>query len=78
MNIIFVLIPIAMLFVILAGGIFFWAIRAEQFEDLDRQGATILFDEEFDKPVDNECNTALDKHVPSTLPTKLGSDDTHA
>ncbi|MBV7415164.1 cbb3-type cytochrome oxidase assembly protein CcoS [Aeromonas sp. sif2433] len=46
MNIIFVLIPIAILFVIIAGVVFFWAIRSEQFEDLDRQGSNILFDEE--------------------------------
>lgn len=46
MNIIFVLIPIAILFVVIAGAVFFWAIRSEQFEDLDRQGYNILFDEE--------------------------------
>ena len=60
MNIIFVLIPIAILFVIIAGAVFFWAIRSEQFEDLDRQGSTILFDEEQpatkskDKPRDDQ------------------------
>ncbi|WP_368181726.1 cbb3-type cytochrome oxidase assembly protein CcoS [Aeromonas sp. R7-5] len=46
MNIIFVLIPIAILFVVIAGAVFLWAIRSEQFEDLDRQGSNILFDEE--------------------------------
>ncbi|MFB2874863.1 cbb3-type cytochrome oxidase assembly protein CcoS [Aeromonas jandaei] len=46
MNIIFVLIPIAILFVVIAGVVFFWAIRSEQFEDLDRQGSNILFDED--------------------------------
>ncbi|WP_324018032.1 cbb3-type cytochrome oxidase assembly protein CcoS [Aeromonas caviae] len=46
MNIIFILIPIAILFVVIAGAVFFWAIRSEQFEDLDRQGSNILFDEE--------------------------------
>ncbi|MFR9718193.1 cbb3-type cytochrome oxidase assembly protein CcoS [Aeromonas diversa] len=45
MNIIFVLIPIAILFVVIAALVFFWAIRSEQFEDLDRQGSSILFDE---------------------------------
>ncbi|MFM5715870.1 cbb3-type cytochrome oxidase assembly protein CcoS [Aeromonas allosaccharophila] len=59
MNIIFVLIPIAILFVIIAGIVFFWAIRSEQFEDLDRQGSNILFDEEqparkLAKPADND------------------------
>lgn len=46
MNIIFVLIPIAILFVVIAALVFFWAIRSEQFEDLDRQGSSILFDEQ--------------------------------
>lgn len=59
MNIIFVLIPIAILFVIIAGVVFFWAIRSEQFEDLDRQGSNILFEEEQParksvKPADND------------------------
>lgn len=54
MNIIFVLIPIAILFVIIAGAVFFWAIRSEQFEDLDRQGSNILFDEEQPKARDEE------------------------
>lgn len=56
MNIIFVLIPIAILFVIIAGVVFFWAIRSEQFEDLDRQGSNILFDEEeqMTKPQDKQ------------------------
>ena len=48
MSIIYVLIPIAMLFVLIAVGVFFWAVRSEQFDDLDRQGASILFEE--DKP----------------------------
>jgi len=46
MSIIYVLIPIAMLFVMIAVALFFWAVKSEQFEDLDRQGYSILFDEE--------------------------------
>ncbi|GDY26041.1 cbb3-type cytochrome oxidase assembly protein CcoS [Agarivorans sp. Toyoura001] len=45
MSIIFVLIPIALVFVCIGIGIFFWAVKSEQFEDLDRQGVNILFDE---------------------------------
>ena len=52
MSIIYVLIPIAMLFVLIAIGIFFWAVKSEQFDDLDRQSVSILFDD--DKPVNNE------------------------
>ncbi len=46
MSIIYVLIPIAMLFVIIAVSIFFWAVKSEQFDDLDRQSVSILFDED--------------------------------
>ena len=45
MSIIYVLIPIAMLFVLIAVAIFFWAVKSEQFDDLDRQSVSILFDE---------------------------------
>ena len=46
MSIIYVLIPIAMLFVLVAVGIFFWAVKSEQFDDLDRQSVSILFDDD--------------------------------
>lgn len=40
------LIPIAIIIVALAVGIFFWAVRSKQFEDLERQGYSILFDDD--------------------------------
>ncbi|ACA86697.1 cbb3-type cytochrome oxidase assembly protein CcoS [Shewanella woodyi] len=54
MSIIYVLIPIAMLFVIIAIGIFFWAVKSEQFDDLDRQSVSILFDEDESTPTNNK------------------------
>ncbi|NRD74064.1 cbb3-type cytochrome oxidase assembly protein CcoS [Shewanella sp. VB17] len=60
MSIIYVLIPIAMLFVIIAIGVFFWAVKSEQFDDLDRQSMSIFFDE-------NEVNItkeSTDKKLP--------------
>ncbi|GGP60824.1 cbb3-type cytochrome oxidase assembly protein CcoS [Shewanella saliphila] len=53
MSIIYVLIPIAMLFVLIAVAIFFWAVKSEQFDDLDRQSVSILFDDEQIKPSNN-------------------------
>lgn len=41
----YLLIPIAIGFVCIAVGIFLWAVKSEQFEDLERQGYNILFDE---------------------------------
>ncbi len=46
MSIIYVLIPIAMLFVAIAVMVFFWAVKSNQYEDLDREGINILFDED--------------------------------
>jgi cbb3-type cytochrome oxidase maturation protein len=46
MSIIYVLIPIAIVIVALAVVIFFWAVKSNQFEDLDRQGYSILFDDD--------------------------------
>lgn len=49
MDSLYVLIPIAILFVIIAVGVFLWAVRSDQFEDLERQGMNVLLD---DKPTD--------------------------
>jgi len=46
MSIIYVLIPIAMLFVAIAVLVFFWAVKSNQYDDLDREGVNILFDED--------------------------------
>ncbi|GHA41731.1 cbb3-type cytochrome oxidase assembly protein CcoS [Photobacterium aphoticum] len=50
MSSLYLLIPIAIIFVCIAVGIFLWAVRSEQFEDLERQGYDILFDENESQP----------------------------
>lgn len=50
MSIIYVLIPIAVLFVMIGLAIFFWAVRSKQFDDLEKEGFSILFDEPQHKP----------------------------
>ncbi|WP_120510819.1 cbb3-type cytochrome oxidase assembly protein CcoS [Photobacterium salinisoli] len=60
----YLLIPIAIIFVCIAVAIFIWAVKSEQFEDLERQGYDILFDENeekksTDKPDDTQ--TGKDK-----------------
>ncbi|WP_432453089.1 MULTISPECIES: cbb3-type cytochrome oxidase assembly protein CcoS [unclassified Agarivorans] len=60
MSIIFVLIPIALIFIAAGIGAFFWAVKSEQFEDLDRQGVNILFDEKSsDKSKKQHDNDAI-------------------
>ena len=52
MSVIYVLIPIAILFVIIGLAVFFWAVRSKQFDDLDKEGFSILFDD--NKPKKNQ------------------------
>lgn len=49
MTVIYILIPIAIIFTGLAIYLFFWAVKTEQFDDLEKQGMSILFDD-----VDNQ------------------------
>ena len=46
MSIIYVLIPLAIIIVGIAVAVFFWAVKSNQFEDLERQGSSILFDDD--------------------------------
>jgi cbb3-type cytochrome oxidase maturation protein len=58
MDSLYVLIPIAILFVIIAVGVFLWAVRSDQFEDLERQGMNVLLD---DQPSDSKPKDTLQK-----------------
>ncbi len=49
MSIIYVLIPLAIIIVSIAIGVFFWAVKSNQFDDLERQGYSILFDDDIKK-----------------------------
>lgn len=42
----YLMIPIAMVFVAIAIAVFFWSVKSDQFEDLDRHGSNILFDDD--------------------------------
>ncbi|MEI6896848.1 MAG: cbb3-type cytochrome oxidase assembly protein CcoS [Psychromonas sp.] len=56
MEIIYVLIPIAMVFVTIAIAVFFWAVKSDQYEDLDREGINILFDDDLEKKTEHKSN----------------------
>lgn len=45
MSSLYLLIPIAIIFVCIAVALFIWAVKTDQFDDLDRQGHSILFDD---------------------------------
>ena len=60
MSVIYVLIPIAILLTIIGIYLFFWAVKTEQFDDLEKQGMSILFDDTNDKTA-NENSEQSDK-----------------
>lgn len=41
----YLLIPVAMVLVFIAGGVYIWAVRSGQFDDLDQEASRLLFDE---------------------------------
>ncbi|MCB1877134.1 MAG: cbb3-type cytochrome oxidase assembly protein CcoS [Chromatiales bacterium] len=46
MEILYLLIPISLIFVVLAGWFFFWSVRSGQYEDMDGPAHRILMDED--------------------------------
>jgi len=46
MSVIYALIPVAIIFVLIAVIVFFWAVRSNQFEDIEREGSRILLDDD--------------------------------
>ncbi len=60
MSVIYVLIPVAILLTALGLYLFFWAVKKDQFEDLEKQGLSILFDDDEttakDLKADNKLN----------------------
>lgn len=59
MEILHLMVPIAIILVIIAIALFFWAVRTGQFDDLERQGYNILLDDEQKKP--SKKTSASDK-----------------
>jgi len=45
MDSLYLLIPISLLFLIIAVAVFFWAVNSGQYDDIDREAEQILFDE---------------------------------
>lgn len=56
MSVIYILIPIAILLTAIGIYIFFWAVKTEQFDDLEKQGMSILFDDSNDKTKEQKEN----------------------
>jgi cbb3-type cytochrome oxidase maturation protein len=54
MNIIYLLIPIALVLVSLGVAAFLWAVKSDQFEDLEGPAHRILFDDDELSPPDTD------------------------
>ncbi|KAB0464896.1 cytochrome oxidase maturation protein, cbb3-type [Vibrio kanaloae] len=68
MESLYILIPIAIVLVCIAVGIFLWAVKSEQFEDLERQGHSILFDEDSHANHNSDNKPAADKKAEMSAP----------
>ncbi|MBT1449637.1 cbb3-type cytochrome oxidase assembly protein CcoS [Glaciecola sp. XM2] len=72
MSIIFVLIPLAVIIVAIAIGVFFWAVKSNQFDDLERQGYSILFDDDLKKEnqsSDSETDSSSESEEIDSVPS---------
>ena len=68
MNIIYYLIPVAILFMVIGVIAFFWATKSEQFEDLEKQGLSILMDDA--KPTKTDSNATKTTPITSESSSK--------
>ncbi|WP_344963009.1 cbb3-type cytochrome oxidase assembly protein CcoS [Oceanisphaera sediminis] len=64
MEVWYLMIPIAMVFVAIAIAVFFWSVKSDQFEDLDRHGSNILFDDDDTAHRQAQGNQPQDQQTP--------------
>lgn len=67
MNAIFVLLPLALLFAGIALGLFIWAVRSGQYDDLDTPAVRVLFDDATEagpRREDTETSAAVEETAP--------------
>lgn len=65
MSVIYVLIPIAIILTIVGIYLFFWAVKTEQFTDLEKEGLSILFDDEKTQQPTETKSTANEEQPPN-------------
>jgi nitrogen fixation-related uncharacterized protein len=54
----------------IAIGVFFWAVKSNQFEDLERHGSSILFDDDLPKKVTKKKFEETPKEIPKEVSEK--------
>lgn len=65
MNILFLLIPLSLVLLSLAIWAFFWAVKNNQFEDLEGPAYSILFDDDEPKHNETKADKSCDPSDPS-------------
>ncbi len=65
MSVIYILLPLALIFSATAVGVFIWATQNGQFDDLDTPGMRILFDDE-----EHNTKTPTDTDTPTDTTSK--------
>lgn len=71
MESLLLLVPVALLLIVLAVKLFFWAVKDGQFDDLNTEGQRILFDDEA-QPQPQPKNSDSESPPPSA-PTKTAT-----
>jgi cbb3-type cytochrome oxidase maturation protein len=56
MSIIYILIPVGTIIIAIGIYLFFWAVKTEQFDDLEKHGMSILFDEDIEDSKSERSN----------------------
>ncbi len=59
MDIIYLLLPVALIFVVIIIAVFFWAVKSDQFDDLEGPAHRILMDDD-EKPADSPAENKKD------------------
>jgi len=75
MSIIYVLIPIAVLLTAIGLYLFFWAVKTEQFDDLEKQGLSILFDDKDESTSNKNHELSNDNATDGTHTDKNNTDE---
>lgn len=61
MESLYFLIPLSIVVIAVAVAIFFWAVKSGQYDDVDREGERILFDDDdFERPASKSKETGLE------------------
>ncbi len=63
MDILYLLIPLSLVFVAIIAYVFLWAVKSGQFEDMEGPAHRILMDDDAPSPRAGEHNTKSDNNV---------------